>query len=358
MSTQRARTAPGADRRNAEAAGPVLAITDLRTHFLTEQGEVTAVDGISIEVAANEIVGIVGESGCGKSVFAQSIMRLHDESVVSYEGEIDLLGKQLLDMSERELEGVRGDDVAMVFQDPLNSLNPVMRIGAQIAEPLMLHHGLSRKQARARAVELLQLTGVPAPEERVDEYPHELSGGMRQRVMIAIAIACRPRLLIADEPTTALDVTVQAQVLDLIRSLRDEFGTSLLFITHDLGVVAELCDRVIVMYLGQAIEEATVEQVFREPLHPYTRGLMASAPGMDAERGADLSTIPGTVPPLTQVPTGCRFAARCRFATELCREQAPELRELDEGRRVRCWHAERIRDELALGTGTTTEVEA
>ncbi len=341
----RRKQSAGHTAQHAEIDGPVLTVTELRTHFLTEQGEVTAVDGISLRIAPNEVVGIVGESGCGKSVFAQSVMRLHDESVVSYEGEIDFRGRDILSASERELETIRGEDIAMVFQDPLNSLNPVMKIGAQIAEPLILHRGLSRSQARERAIELLQLTGVPAPTERVDEYPHELSGGMRQRVMIAIALACQPRLLIADEPTTALDVTVQAQVLDLIRNLRDEFGTSLLFITHDLGVVAELCDRVVVMYLGQAIEEATVDQVFAEPLHPYTQGLMASAPDMDADRTKELSTIPGTVPPLTQVPKGCRFAARCPFATELCVEQMPELREVDGDRRVRCWHAERIRKE-------------
>jgi peptide/nickel transport system ATP-binding protein len=332
--------APTDSEREPEA---VLEVRSLHVHFGTQSGPVEAISDVSLRINANEVVGVVGESGCGKSVLAQSIMRLHDEAFVAYEGAIDYQGRDVLRMSRRQLRQFRGEEVAMIFQDPLNSLNPVVKIGVQISETLRLHRRMSKKAARSEAVELLRRTGVPAPDRRVDEYPHQLSGGMRQRVMIAMALACKPTLLIADEPTTALDVTVQAQVLDLVREVRRELGMSLIFISHDLGVVAELCDRLVVMYLGQVIEEGTLEEVFARPLHPYTQGLMRSSPDMKTAKDEVLYAIPGTVPPLSEVPSGCRFATRCEFRTEKC-ASAPSLRGDQGGHRVRCWFAEAIAD--------------
>ncbi|MBO1002365.1 ABC transporter ATP-binding protein [Pseudogracilibacillus auburnensis] len=325
---------------------PLLEINELKTHFHTERGRVTAVDGVTFHVNEGEILGVVGESGCGKSVTSQSILRLFDEKrLAQYDGEIKLKGTNLLELSDEKMQSIRGNDIAMIFQDPLSSLNPVFTIGHQIAESILLHQNVSKKEAYEKAVEMLRLTGIPAPEKRVKEYPHELSGGMRQRVMIAIALSCEPQLLIADEPTTALDVTIQAQILDLIVEINKKLNMGVIFITHDLGVVAEICTRVVVMYLGQIVEEANVVDVFENPLHPYTRGLMKSVPQIDGDRSEKLHVIEGTVPALDNIPKGCRFATRCPFADELCVEKVPELREFKNGQKARCWHAEKIAEE-------------
>ncbi|MDF2671046.1 MAG: transporter ATP-binding protein [Paenibacillus sp.] len=318
----------------------LLEVQDLRTHFLTEKGRVTAVDGISFHVAAGEFVGVVGESGCGKSVTSQSILRLFDEKrTVRYEGEIRFNGENLLKASRSRMQSVRGNEISMIFQDPLSSLNPLQSIGSQIVEALHLHRKLTRRSARQHAIELLQLTGIPSPERRMSEYPHQLSGGMRQRAMIAIALACQPRLLIADEPTTALDVTIQAQILDLIRDLNMKFGMGVMLITHDLGVVAEMCHRVVVMYLGQIVEETSVKKLFARPLHPYTISLMKSIPRIDGDRTQPLHVVEGNVPSLLNIPQGCRFAARCAYANDKCRSSAPPLLQADPDHAVRCWYA-------------------
>ncbi|WP_251552122.1 ABC transporter ATP-binding protein [Neobacillus muris] len=318
---------------------PLLEINNLQTHFNTERGRVTAVDGISFSVEKGEILGVVGESGCGKSVTAQSILRLFDEKyTASYDGEIKLQGEDLLKLSKANMEKIRGNEVSMIFQDPLSSLNPVFTIGFQLTETIRIHQKHTKQEAYQMAIELLRMTGIPSPEKRIDEYPHQLSGGMRQRVMIAMALACKPKLLIADEPTTALDVTIQAQILDLILELNEELGMAVVFITHDLGVVAEICTRVVVMYLGQVVEEANVEDLFTNPLHPYTKGLMKSIPQIEGNRSEKLNVIGGTVPALTDIPKGCRFATRCEYANDLCKEKAPDL-QLHEGHhKVRCWH--------------------
>lgn len=322
---------------------PLLQIKELRTHFHTERGRVTAVDGITLHVEEGEILGVVGESGCGKSVTSQSILRLFDEKrTVQYEGDIQFKGKSLFKMSNSNLQKIRGNDISMIFQDPLSSLNPVYTIGYQITESIILHQKLPKQKAYEKAVEMLRLTGIPAPEKRVNEFPHELSGGMRQRAMIAMALACQPELLIADEPTTALDVTIQAQILDLIIRLNQEMNMSVIFITHDLGVIAEICTRVVVMYLGQIVEEGDIEKLFSNPLHPYTKGLMKSIPQMDGDRSQILHVIEGTVPSLHDVPNGCRFASRCPFADDLCRAEMPELKIDKTGQKVRCWHYEKI----------------
>ncbi|TBL73304.1 ABC transporter ATP-binding protein [Paenibacillus thalictri] len=321
----------------------LLEIKQLKTHFQTERGRVTAVDGISFEVAQGEILGVVGESGCGKSVTSQSILRLFDEKqTASYEGEILFKGTSLLKLSVAEMQKIRGNDISMIFQDPLSSLNPVYTIGYQISESLILHQNMSKSEAHAKSIELLKLTGIPAPEKRVNEFPHELSGGMRQRVMIAMALACQPKLLIADEPTTALDVTIQAQILDLIVELNEKLDMGVILITHDLGVVAEVCQRVVVMYLGQIVEEADVHSLFDAPLHPYTRGLMKSIPQMDGDRSHKLHVIEGMVPSLHNVPKGCRFAPRCPHADAKCRENMPELAAYQGSHKVRCWHYDKI----------------
>ncbi|MET3942422.1 peptide/nickel transport system ATP-binding protein [Paenibacillus sp. PvP094] len=317
---------------------PLLEVKDLKVSISTEKGTIRPVDGVSFHVLAGETLGIVGESGCGKSVTAESILRLFDEDFVTYEGEVLYEGSNLLSLSKRQMEQIRGNDLSMIFQDPMSSLNPVQTIGKQIAESLKLHQGMKGKQARKAAVDLLRMTGIPSPEKRVDEHPHEISGGMRQRVMIAMALACNPKLLIADEPTTALDVTIQAQILELISSLQSETGLGVILITHDLGVVAETCSRVAVMYLGQVVEEAAVDDLFFEPLHPYTSGLMKSIPRLDGEQHSKLHVIEGTVPGLHQIPAGCRFAPRCAFADEQCQRSAPPLRRMDDKHSVRCWY--------------------
>ena len=322
---------------------PLLEVENLKTHFYTDRGPVTAVDGISFRLNAGEIVGVVGESGSGKSVMAQSIMRLFDErNTAEYEGKVLFECENILEFSKASMRKVRGNDISMIFQDPLSSLNPVYTIGDQIREAIRLHQAISKKEAYAKAIDMLRLTGIPSPEQRVNEYPHQLSGGMQQRVMIAMALSCQPKLLIADEPTTALDVTIQAQILDLIVSLNQQLGMGVLFITHDLGVVAEICSKVMVVYLGQIVEEIDTESLFTTPLHPYTKGLIKSMPQLEGDRSKDLHVIEGTVPSLHNVPKGCRFAARCPFATDLCRESEPELRVHQGEHRVRCWHYEKI----------------
>jgi peptide/nickel transport system ATP-binding protein len=320
----------------------LLEVKNLKTYFHTERGTVTAVDGVSFTVHAGETVGVVGESGCGKSVTAESILRLLDEKSTKYDGEILYQGKNLLNFSVKEMQTVRGNDISMIFQDPMSSLNPVYTVGNQIVEAILLHQNVSKKEAYEKAIEMLRLTGIPSPEKRIHEFPHELSGGMRQRVMIAMALSCQPKLLIADEPTTALDVTTQSQILDLVNELKEELNMGTVMITHDLGVVAEVCTRVVVMYLGQVIEEADVQSLFSAPKHPYTQGLLKSIPQLSGDRSNKLHVIEGKVPTLHQIPKGCRFAPRCSFADSQCREQMPDLTQTENGHKVRCWHYEEI----------------
>ena len=318
----------------------VLSVSDLSVRFSTDDGSVQAVTALSFELDEGEVLGVVGESGCGKSVTAMSILGLLPPSA-DVAGTIEFEDRDLLRLSRSQLQTIRGRKIAMIFQEPMTSLNPVFTVGRQIGEVLERHEGLDRKGALARAVELLELVGIPAPRRRVDEYPHQLSGGMRQRVMIAMAVACGPKILIADEPTTALDVTIQAGILDLLRNLRAELGTAILLITHDLGVVADIADRVVVMYAGQRVEEARVEELFGEPQHPYTIGLMAAIPrlgfsGDGSERR--LAEIPGTVPVLSEPPTACPFAPRCPRADELTRSSVPDLSAVRSGHLVACFH--------------------
>jgi len=320
----------------------LLQVTDLRTYFFTDQGVARAVDGVSFSVAPGETVALVGESGCGKTVTSLSILGLvPDPPGRVLEGSsIRLRGEELVGASKERLRRLRGNEVAMIFQEPMTSLNPVFTVGEQISEPLRLHLGMGKRAARERAVALLNEVGIPEPARRFDEYPHQLSGGMRQRVMIAIALACEPALLVADEPTTALDVTIQAQILELLAQLRERRGMAVLLVTHDLGVVAEVADRVVVMYAGQVAETGTAEEVFGFPSHPYTEGMLASIPRADRP-GERLRPIPGVVPAPTDWPTGCRFADRCRYAWERGIAEAPPLLELAAGRgeerAARCW---------------------
>ncbi|KIL34640.1 peptide ABC transporter ATP-binding protein [Cohnella kolymensis] len=317
----------------------MLSVSDLHVSFRARGGEVQAVRGVSFEVKPGEAVAIVGESGSGKSVTAQSIMRLL-ASPPSYvkQGSIEFMGRDLLRLSDKEMESVRGKDIGMIFQDPMTSLNPTMTIGRQITEGLIKHQGLSRSAAKARAVELLSLVGIPNPEARYSQYPHSFSGGMRQRAMIAIALSCNPALLIADEPTTALDVTIQAQILNLMKDLQKRLGTSIILITHDLGVVSEVCDRVIVMYAGQVVETGTKEEIFRSPQHPYTRGLIRSMPHLDQPKHEKLIPIPGSPPDMLQPPAGCAFCSRCEHAMEVCLNNDPELLKVGEsGQQAKCW---------------------
>ena len=319
---------------------PLLEVTDLCTYFTTDAGVARAVDGVSLQVGTGETLGIVGESGCGKTVTALSVLGL----IPSPPGEI-MSGssirfddEELLDVKPARLREIRGNEISMIFQEPMTSLNPVLTVGHQIEEVLRLHRGLSKRKARAAGVDLLAEVGIPEPDERFDAYPHQMSGGMLQRVMIAIALSCEPRLLIADEPTTALDVTIQAQILDLLVSLQRRHGMALLLITHDLGVIAEVCDRVVVMYGGQIVETGTTEEILTRPEHPYTQGLLASLPGI-GDRDVRLNPIPGTVPSAVDWPEGCRFRDRCSFAWERCAEIAPDLLPVDGGssRSARCW---------------------
>ena len=320
----------------------LLEIDNLQTHFRTPDGINRAVDGVSFHVEAGETLAVVGESGCGKSVTAMSILRLIPEPPGKLAGAIRFNGKNLLDLSEAEMRDIRGNEISMIFQEPMTSLNPVLTVGRQIGETLRLHQGMSAQAAEARAVEMLKLVGIPEPERRVKEYPHQLSGGMRQRVMIAIALACNPKLLIADEPTTALDVTIQAQILDLMRDLKHRVGAAIVLITHDLGVVAEVAERVVVMYAGRKVEEAKVGPLFRNPRHPYTQGLLGSVPKLGSSldgKETRLQEIPGLVPSLKQKLQGCVFASRCAYATDLCRSVAPGLEEKAPGHIVACHYA-------------------
>ena len=319
---------------------PLLEVKGLKTYFYTEDGIVRAVDGVNFEVYPGEVLGIVGESGCGKSVTSLSIMRLISKPGRVDAGEILLDGENLLNLSEEEMTKVRGNRISMIFQQPQTALNPVFKVGDQLAEVLNVHQDLGKDAGWKRAVQLLKMVGVPDPERRVEAYPHELSGGMAQRVMIAMALACIPELLIADEPTTALDVTIQAQILDLMRDMRREMGTSVILITHDLGVVAEMAERVAVMYAGEIVEQTDVNSLFDEPMHPYTQGLIGSIPIL-GEIKDKLDVIPGSVPNLVNLPVGCRFAPRCqarfKHALTICTEVKPDLEEVKPGHFVRCW---------------------
>ena len=328
-------------------AEPLLEVEELKTWFFTRDGIVRAVDGVSLTVMPGETLAVVGESGCGKSVTALSILRLVPSPpgrIVS--GSIRFAGRDLLALGEAAMRDVRGNEISMIFQEPMTSLNPVLTIGRQIAETLTLHQGLDRKAALDQAVAMLRLVHIPEPERRIAQYPHQLSGGMRQRVMIAMALACNPKLLIADEPTTALDVTIQAQILDLMRELKSKIDAAIVLITHDLGVVAEMAQRVVVMYAGRKAEEAPVGALFRRPLHPYTKGLLNSVPRLGAslaqERPARLAEIAGTVPSLKEAIPGCAFAERCAFATEICRRLRPPFEEKEGGHFAACFHADRV----------------
>lgn len=317
---------------------PLLEVNDLRVSFFTHVGEVQAVRGATFAVGAGEAVALVGESGCGKSVTAQSIMRLiPDPPGRIVGGSIMFQGQDLVKATERQMEEIRGKQIGMIFQDPMTSLNPTMTVGQQIMEGIMKHQGLSRKEAKKKAVEMLSLVGIPQPDRRVNQYPHEFSGGMRQRVMIAIALSCAPQLLIADEPTTALDVTIQAQIIELMKELKEKTGTSIILITHDLGVVAGLCSRVLVMYAGQIVESGPIREVFYHPRHPYTYSLLRAVPRLDAKQKSRLVSIPGQPPDLINPPKGCGFAPRCEFAMRICLEKPPAETVLNEHHQARCW---------------------
>jgi len=328
------------DATSASSNGHMLEVRGLKTYFYTEAGVVKAVDGVDFYVDRGEILGIVGESGCGKSVTSFSIMRLLSQPGRIVAGEVIFDGRDLLKLSDDTMVSIRGNRISMIFQQPTSCLNPVFRVGDQLSEVLEIHQTLGKQAGRARAVDLLKMVGIPEPEKRVDAYPHELSGGMAQRVMIAMALACLPELLIADEPTTALDVTIQAQILDLLRRLQSEMDTAIILITHDLGIVAEMCERVAIMYAGRIVEEATVEEIFENPKHPYTVGLLGSIPVLGVVKDK-LEVIPGTVPNLINLPGGCQFAPRCLARVErdlrICTEQEPELRLVAPQHKVRCW---------------------
>ena len=331
------------------AAGNILEVRDLQTQFNTLDGVVRAVDGVSFDLARGETLGIVGESGCGKSVTALSILRLiPPETGRIAAGSIKFEGEELTTLGEEAMKRLRGHRISMIFQEPMTSLNPVLTVGTQIAENVVRHMGVPWRAARERACEMLDLVRIADARRRLDEYPHQLSGGMRQRVMIAMALSCDPQVLIADEPTTALDVTIQAQILQLMLELKEKTGTAIVLITHDLGVVAETTERVVVMYAGRKVEEAPVEALFAEPLHPYTRGLMRAIPRLDIEADAAgtrprLQEIPGLVPRLTQPIPGCAFAPRCGFATERCAVESPPLVDVGAGHTVACWEVDRVR---------------
>ena len=333
------------------ATQPLLEVDDLKTYFYTRDGIVRAVDGVSFTVYPGETLAVVGESGCGKSVTSLSILRLiaaPPGKIVN--GRLMFQGRDLLGLTEDEMRKVRGNEISMIFQEPMTSLNPVLTIGRQIAEALVLHRGMKRKAALERAVEMLTLVNIPEAARRIEQYPHQLSGGMRQRVMIAMALACNPRLLIADEPTTALDVTIQAQILDLMRGLKEKTGAAIVLITHDLGVVAEMAQRVVVMYAGRKVEEAAVDDLFAHPRHPYTEGLLKSIPRLEHAQAAAhlrLAEIPGMVPSLKDEVAGCLFAPRCGYATERCRREYPSLEEKAPGHFAACWESDRLR-----GAGT------
>jgi len=313
----------------------IVSVRDLKLWFENDFGAVQILNGINFDIYKGETLGIVGESGCGKSMTSFSIMRLLETPPARYQGEILFQGENVLKKNEKQMRKLRGSKMSMIFQEPMTSLNPLFTLCNQMSEPFMQHQGLSKKEAREKSIEMLKMVRVAEPEQRIDEYPHQLSGGMRQRVMIAMALACRPELLIADEPTTALDVTIQAQVLDLMRDLQKELGTAIAFITHDLGVIREMCDRVVVLYCGEVMETATVEELFGNPKHPYTEGLLETLPKFGVQ--GKLATIPGMVPPSGQFPSGCVFAPRCKYATDRCRTCKPESVDVGGGHEVRCF---------------------
>jgi peptide/nickel transport system ATP-binding protein len=322
----------------------LLEIDNLQTHFRTPDGINRAVDGLSLSIEAGQTLAVVGESGCGKSVTAMSVLRLIPEPPGKIAGRIFFNGRDLLTLSDAQMRDIRGNEISMIFQEPMTSLNPVLTVGRQIREPLRLHQGLFRASAEERAVEMLALVGIPEPQRRVNEYPHQMSGGMRQRVMIAMALACNPKLLIADEPTTALDVTVQAQILDLMRDLKRRVGAAIMLITHDLGVVAEVAEHVVVMYAGRKVEEAPARKLFARPRHPYTQGLLGAVPKLGSslsQESVRLAEIPGVVPSLKARIRGCVFAGRCPKTTEICRQAAPKLQDKAPAHWVACHHAER-----------------
>ena len=345
----------------AHAPEIVLEVEDLETHFFTRSGTLPAVNGVSFSLGKGETLGLVGESGCGKSVTSLSILRLIAPPGRIEAGEVIFDGIDLLTVPERNMRDLRGERISMIFQQPTSSLNPVYDVGMQLGEVLEIHRAMKRRDARARAEELLAMVGIPDPKRRIDAFPHELSGGMAQRVMIAMALACEPELLIADEPTTALDVTIQAQILDLMRTLQRETNTAMILITHDLGVVAEMCDRVAVMYAGEIVEESSVTNLFEDPKHPYTRGLIGSVPVLGDVRES-LTTIPGSVPNLIDLPAGCRFAPRCTTRVELsvaeAEEHHPELRTVADDHAVRCWVYHDLQGERRSGPGSAGAQEA
>lgn len=312
----------------------ILSIKNLNLWFDGDYSSPQILNNINFDVYKGETLGIAGESGCGKSVTSLSVLRLLKSPPARMEGQIEFHGQNLFDISIKEMQKIRGNKIAMIFQEPMTSLNPLFKVGYQLEEVFRLHQGLSKEEARKKAVEMLDAVRIPLPEQRVKEFPFQLSGGMRQRVMIAMALSCRPELLIADEPTTALDVTIQAQVLDLMRNLQKEFGTSIMFITHDLGVIREICDRVIIMYCGEIVESAKVEELFARPSHPYTAGLLSTLP--QNSNGDRLETIPGMVPPAGKFPSGCVFAPRCKYACEQCSLAKPEMADIGNGHMVKC----------------------
>ena len=319
----------------------LIEVKELKTHFYMDEGIARAVDGVSFDISPNETLGVVGESGCGKSVTALSILRLVPPPGKIVDGEIIFNGKKLLDCTQHEIERIRGKDISMIFQEPMTSLNPVLTIGDQISETILFHKKFSKKKARDLSIDMLSKVGISMPEQRFNEYPHLLSGGIRQRVMIAMALICNPKLLIADEPTTALDVTIQAQILDLLNSLKKQFNMSVIMITHDLGVIAEVAERVAVMYAGKIIEYTNVKNIFEHPQHPYTLGLMNCLPSLDKEVKR-LEVIAGVVPSPLNFPKGCKFSPRCPLADKKCFAEEPDMQEVKEGHMVRCWHYKKI----------------
>jgi len=348
-------TSPSVD--SPTGGQPLLEVKNLQTQFFTQDGVVKAVDDVSFYVMPGETLGVVGESGSGKSMTGLSIMRLIPNppgKIVN--GEVTFNGRDIIKMSEEQVRSIRGNDIAMIFQDPMTSLNPVLTINRQISESLQLHMGMNKSQAKTRSIELLSMVGIPNPESRVDQYPHQFSGGMRQRVMIAMALSCNPKLLIADEPTTALDVTIQAQILDLMRNLQSETGAGVILITHSMGVVAGMADRVQVMYAGHIVETATTEEIFANPRHPYTVGLMKSIPRLDARDKEKLQPIRGLPPDLIELPDMCPFVPRCNYAREKCEQKNPPLLEVTSGHYSACWfweevHREDDQDQVALEHG-------
>jgi peptide/nickel transport system ATP-binding protein/oligopeptide transport system ATP-binding protein len=337
MSSAPVATAAAQERRHRlNPDGTLLNVTDLKTYFRTMDGVVKAVDGVDFSLKPGQTLGIVGESGCGKSVTSLSVMRLIDPPGWIAGGQMLFRGTDLATLSEKEMRRIRGDEISMIFQEPMTSLNPVFTVGNQVMEAIIEHRKVSKREALAQTVELFRMVGIPSPERRVKDYPHNMSGGMRQRVMIAMALALQPDLLIADEPTTALDVTIQAQILELIKDLRVKVNTAVMLITHDIGVVAEMADNVVVMYTGKVVEHGTVMQVLKTPKHPYTVGLLNSIPSL-GQKGTRLNVIPGTVPSPLNLPRGCPFAPRCPHVMAICREELPPLKTLDDGSAARCW---------------------